>query len=375
MSAMATPALFTPFTMRGVTLKNRIVVSPMCQYLAVEGQPGDWHMAHHGRLALGGVGAAILEATAVTRDGRITHGCTGLWEDAQIAPMARITALYKAHGVVPGVQIGHAGGKAATQRPWEGAGPLPEDGPEPAWEIIGPSAVKIRSNFRTPRPVTVAEIAGLVAAFGQAAKRAVAAGFEIIELHGAHGYLLHSFMSPLTNQRTDDYGGSLANRMRLALECAAEVRRSVPAHIVVAYRASVVDNLDGGITVDDSIQLAAELKRLGIDLIDCSAGGIALPVSLLPHKVEHGFQAPLADAVRQGAGLATMAVGLITDPIKANAIVASGQADLVALGRELLADPNWPYHAAVALGLDKPESVLPMQYGFYLERRAAAQGR
>jgi 2,4-dienoyl-CoA reductase-like NADH-dependent reductase (Old Yellow Enzyme family) len=371
----ASPALFSPFTMRGVTLKNRIVVSPMCQYLAVEGQPGDWHMAHHARFALGGVGAAILEATAVSRDGRITHGCTGLWEDAQIAPMAQITALYKAHGVVPGVQIGHAGGKAATQRPWEGAGPLPEDGPEPAWEIIGPSAVKIRSNFRTPRPVTVAEIAGIVAAFGQAARRAVAAGFDIVELHGAHGYLLHSFMSPLTNQRTDAYGGSLDNRMRLVLECAAEVRRAVPGHVVVAYRASVVDNLDGGIAVGDSVALAIELKRLGVDLIDCSAGGIALPVSLLPQKVEHGFQAPLAEAVRHGAGLATMAVGLITDPVKANAIIASGQADLVALGRELLADPNWPYHAAIALGLDKPEAVLPMQYAFYLERRAAVQGR
>jgi 2,4-dienoyl-CoA reductase-like NADH-dependent reductase (Old Yellow Enzyme family) len=372
---MTAPVLFSPFTMRGVTLRNRIVVSPMCQYLALEGQPGDWHMAHHARLALGGVGAAIIEATAVTRDGRITHGCTGLWEDAQIAPMARITALYKAHGVVPGVQIGHAGGKAATQRPWEGAGPLPEDGPEPAWEIIGPSAVRIRSNFRTPRPATLTEIADVIEAFGHAAKRAVAAGFEIIELHGAHGYLLHSFMSPLINQRDDQYGGSLAKRMRLALECAAKVRASVPGDVVVAYRASVTDNLDGGITVEDSIALAKELMRLGIDLIDCSAGGIALPVSLLPHKVAHGFQAPLAEAVRQGAGMATMAVGLITDPLKANEIVASGQADLVALGRELLADSNWPYHAAIALGLDRPEAILPMQYAFYLERRAAAQGR
>ncbi|MGL4438800.1 MAG: NADH:flavin oxidoreductase/NADH oxidase [Bosea sp. (in: a-proteobacteria)] len=375
MTSMATPTLFSPFTLRGVTIRNRIVVSPMCQYLAVEGQPGDWHTAHHARLALGGVGAAIIEATAITRDGRITHGCTGLWDDAQIAPMARVTSLYKAHGVVPGVQIGHAGGKAATQRPWEGAGPLPDNGPEAAWEIIGPSAVKIRSNFRTPRPATLSELAEIIEAFGHAARRAVAAGFQIIELHGAHGYLLHSFMSPLINQRTDHYGGTLENRMRLALECTSRVRSSVPEDVVVAYRASVTDNLDGGITLDDSIALSRALKQLGVDLIDCSAGGIALPVSLLQHKVAHGFQVPLAEAIRNGAGLATMAVGLITDPLKANDIIASGQADLVALGRELLANPNWPYHAAIALGIDKPEAVLPMQYAFYLERRAAAQGR
>ncbi len=372
---MTTPALFTPFTLRGVTLRNRIVVSPMCQYLAVEGAPQEWHVAHHGRLALGGVGACIAEATGVTRDGRITHGCTGLWDDAQIAPWRRITSLHKAHGVVPGVQIGHAGGKAATQRPWEGAGPCPEDGPEPMWEIIGPSAVKIRSNFRTPRPATSAELGDIVHAFGAAARRAVAAGFDIVELHGAHGYLLHSFMSPLTNRRTDSYGGSLAGRMRLAIEAARETRRNVPDHVVVGYRASVVDNLEGGLTIDDTIALARELKKIGVDFIDCSAGGISLPVSLLPMKVTEGFQAPLAQAVREGADIPSMAVGMITDPVAANAIVASGQADLVALGRELISDAAWPYRAALALGLDNPERVLPMQYAMYLERRAAAQRR
>lgn len=372
---MTIPALFTPFAMRGVTLRNRIVVSAMCQYLAVEGAPQDWHFAHHGRFALGGVGACIAEATAVTRDGRITHGCTGLWDDAQIEPWRRIAAFHRAHGVAPGVQIGHAGGKAATQRPWEGAGPCPEDGPEAMWEIIGPSAVKIRSNFRTPRPATIAELEDIVHAFGEATKRAVKAGFDIIELHGAHGYLLHSFMSPLTNLRADAYGGSRENRMRLALEAAREARRNAPDDVVVGYRASVVDNLEGGLTIEDTIALARALKAIGVDFIDCSAGGIALPVSLLPMKVSEAFQAPLAEAVRKGADMPTMAVGMITDPVRANAIIENGEADLVALGRELISDAAWPYRAALALGLENPDRVLPMQYAMYLERRAAAQGR
>ncbi|MGL4242193.1 MAG: NADH:flavin oxidoreductase/NADH oxidase, partial [Beijerinckiaceae bacterium] len=282
---------------------------------------------------------------------------------------------HKAHGVVPGVQIGHAGGKAATQRPWEGAGSLPENGPEPMWEIIGPSAVKIRDTFRTPRPATTGEIADILQAFGQAARRAVKAGFEIIELHGAHGYLIHSFMSPITNRRTDAYGGSLEGRMRLALEAAREVRRNVPDGIAIAYRASVVDNQEGGLTVDESVALARALKTEGVDLIDCSAGGMQVAASLLPQKVEEAFQAPLADALRKGAGIPTMAVGMITDPHAAERVIASGQADLVALGRELISDAAWPYRAAVALGHPRPDDVLPMQYGFYLERRAKAQGR
>jgi 2,4-dienoyl-CoA reductase-like NADH-dependent reductase (Old Yellow Enzyme family) len=372
---MTTPALFAPFTLRGVTLRNRIVVSPMCQYLAVEGAPQDWHHAHHARFALGGVGACIAEATAVTRDGRITHGCTGLWNDAQVPAWRKIADLHKAHGVVPGVQISHSGGKGATARPWEGAGPLPEDGPEPSWEIIGPSAVKVRSTFRTPRPATLAEIEDILHAFGEAAKRAVRAGFRIVELHGAHGYLIHTFMSPLTNRRTDAYGGSLAGRMRLALEAARVVRASIPDDVMLAYRASVVDNQDGGLALEDSVVLARELKTAGVDLIDCSAGGMQVAASLLPQRVEEAFQAPLAEAVRTGAAIPTMAVGMITDPAAADRVVASGQADLVALGRELLADAAWPYRAAFALGLERPEGLLPMQYAFYLERRAAAQGR
>lgn len=369
------PELFRPLALRGVTLRNRIVVSPMCQYLAEEGRPGAWHMAHHARFALSGVGAAIMEATAVTRDGRITHGCTGLWDDAQIAPWAAICDLYRGQGIVTAIQLSHAGGKGATARPWEGAGPLPEDGPEPAWDCIGPSAVPMRPGWRAPRPATEDEIAGVVDAFVAASRRAVAAGFDSIELHGAHGYLLHAFLSPLTNRREDAFGGDLAGRMRLPLMVAEAVRAAIPGTMPLLWRASVTDNMEGGLTLEESIVLARELKARGVDLIDCSAGGIAAPVSLLQQKVAHGFQVPLSQAIRREAGIATMAVGLITDPVQAEAIVAEGRADCVALARELIANPAWAYQAAIALGVADPEAVLPAPYGFYLRRRAAAQGR
>ena len=369
------PALFRPLTIRGVTLRNRVVVSPMCQYLAEEGRPVAWHMAHHARFALGGVGACIVEATAVTRDGRITHGCTGLYDDAQIAPWAAVCALYREHGAATGVQLNHAGGKGATQRPWEGAGALPLDGAEPAWECIGPSAVPVRPNFRAPRPATVAEIEEVVAAFADAARRAVRADFDFIELHGAHGYLLHAFLSPITNRREDEYGRDLAGRMKLPLRVAEAVRAAIPADMPLFWRASVTDNMEGGLTLADSIALARALKARGVDVMDCSAGGIAAPVSLLQQRLEHGFQVPLAEVVGREAGLRTMAVGLITDPVMANAIIEQGRADLVALARELIADPAWTYRAAVALGAADPEGVLPNPYAFYLRRRVQAQGR
>lgn len=369
------PALFQPLTLRGVTLRNRIVVSPMCQYLAEEGRPGAWHMAHHARFALSGLGAAIVEATAVTRDGRITHGCTGLWDDAQIAPWAAVTQLYRDHGVVSGVQLNHAGGKGATARPWEGAGPLAEDGPEAAWTCIGPSAVPMRPGWRAPRQATEADMENVVAAFVAAARRAVRAGFDLIELHGAHGYLLHAFLSPLTNRREDAYGGDLPRRMRLPLMVAEAVRAVIPPEMPLLWRASLTDGVDGGLTLEESIVLARALKRRGVDLIDCSAGGISAPVSMLQQAVPHGFQVPLAEAVRREAGIPTMAVGLITDAVLAERIVAEGRADCVALARELIADPAWAYHAAITLGVADPEAVLPGPYAFYLRRRAQAQGR
>jgi 2,4-dienoyl-CoA reductase-like NADH-dependent reductase (Old Yellow Enzyme family) len=356
-------------------LRNRIVVSPMCQYLAVDGVAGGWHMAHHARFALGGVGACIVEATAISEQGRITHGCTGLYTDAQEAALGQIAALHAAQGVIPGIQISHAGGKGATQRPWEGAGPCPEAGPESAWETIGASETPIRTGFRPPRPARAEELAQVVEDFAKAARRAVRAGYRLIEIHGAHGYLIHQFLSPIVNQRTDSYGGAIEGRMKLALEVAEAVRACVPDDVIVAWRASVVDNLPGGLSLEDSIALCQALRERGVDLIDCSAGGIGAPVSLMQNRVEHGFQVPLAEAVGKATGLAAMAVGLITDPVKANAIVAEGRADLVALARELIADPNWAYRAAIALGHPNPEATLPAPYAFFLERRAQAQGR
>jgi 2,4-dienoyl-CoA reductase-like NADH-dependent reductase (Old Yellow Enzyme family) len=369
------PALFRPFALRSVTLRNRIVVSPMCQYLATEGVPGAWHLAHHARFALSGVGAAIVEATGITRDGRISPGCTGIWNDAQAEAWAAVTRLYREQGVATAIQLNHAGAKGATARPWEGAGPLAEDGPEPFWETVGPSDVVMRPGWRAPRPMTLAEIAQVTADFVAAARRSVRAGFDMIELHGAHGYLLHEFFSPVTNRRDDAYGGDLARRMRLPLEVAAAVRAAIPPDMPLLWRASVLDNMDGGITLEDSIALARELRARGVDLVDCSSGGINAAVSLSQQKLEHGFQVPLAEAIRSQAGIPTMAVGLITDPVQAEAIVAEGRADCIALARALIDDPAWAYHAAVALGHPDPESVLPMPYAFYLRRRAQTQGR
>jgi 2,4-dienoyl-CoA reductase-like NADH-dependent reductase (Old Yellow Enzyme family) len=368
-------ALFRPLALRGVSFRNRVFVAPMCQYLAVDGRPGDWHLAHHARFALSGVGGAIVEATGVTRDGRITHGCTGLYEDGQIEPWSRVTALYRTHGVPVGVQLNHASAKGATARPWEGAGPLPLDGAEPAWECIGPSDVPMRPGWRPPRPATRAELDAIVASFADAARRAMRAGFDFIELHGAHGYLLHEFMSPITNRRTDDHGGDLAGRMRLPLRVAEAVRAAIPDTMPLLYRASVTDGAEGGTTLEESVALACELKARGVDLLHCSSGGMIAPVSLLQQRLEHGYQVHLAEAVRRGADMPTMAVGLIIEPDAANAIIEEGRADAVALARELIANPAWTYHAAIALGLEDPESVLPLPYAFYLRRRAQAQGR
>jgi 2,4-dienoyl-CoA reductase-like NADH-dependent reductase (Old Yellow Enzyme family) len=372
---MSLPALFQPIRLRDVTVRNRIAVAPMCQYLAVEGVPGAWHRAHHARFALGGVGMVIAEATGVTRGGRISPGCTGIWNDAQVSAWKEITDLHRAHGVISGIQINHSGGKGATARPWEGAGPLVEGSAEPPWETVAASAVPMRPGWRAPRPATIPEIEDIVHAFGLAAKRAVAAGFDTIEIHGAHGYLLHTFTSPLTNLRTDTFGGARENRMRLPFLVAEEVRRAIPEGMPLLYRGSFLDNIEGGVTIEDSIALARGLKARGVDLVDCSAGGVVAPVSLLQQKMEHGYQVPIAEALKREAGLPSMAVGLITDPELANGYVASGQCDMVALAREMISDAAWPYHAAIALRHPEPESVLPLGYGFYLERRAKTQGR
>ena len=366
-----TPVLFTPLALRGLELRNRIVVSPMCQYAAVDGAIQDWHLQHHARFALGGFGAAFVEATAVTRDGRITHGCTGLWEDGQIAGMARIAAMYREHGVTPGIQLAHAGRRASQARPWEGSRPLALGGPDPAWQTVGPSAVPEREGYPAPHVLTATEIDAIVEAFRAATLRARRAGFDIVEIHGAHGYLLHSFFSPIPNRREDEFGGSLERRMCVPLMVAEAVRAVWPAELPLFYRVSAVDGVEGGVAIEDTVALAKALQERGIDVIDCSSGGVSGPATLATRKISQGFQVPYAAAVREGAGIATMAVGAIISPELAESVLASGKADLVALGRELMADPNWPYRAARELGLEQPWRVLPDKYAFYLERRAA----
>ena len=368
---MTTPLLFTPLTLRGLTLKNRIVVSPMCQYLAVDGHVQDWHHQHHARFALAGYGLAFVEATGVTRDGRITHGCTGIWEDAQIDGLKRIVDGYKAHGVATAIQIGHSGRRGSCARPWDGAAPIAAESDEPAWQTVGPSALPERDGYPVPHELTEAEINDLVDAFVAAAHRCLAAGFDIVEIHGAHGYLIHSFFSPVSNKRTDKFGGDLNGRMRLALTVAEAVRAAWPEDRPLFYRASSVDNVPGGLPIEDTVALAAELKTKGVDVVDCSSGGMGGPATLATTKLKQGYQVPYADAVRQGADIATMAVGLIMEPDYAETVLQEGRADLVSLARETMADPNWPYHAACALGLPRPYDVLPPYYAFYLERRAA----
>jgi 2,4-dienoyl-CoA reductase-like NADH-dependent reductase (Old Yellow Enzyme family) len=336
----------------------------------------DWHFAHHARFAAGGLAAAFVEATGVTRDGRITYGCTGIWEDGQIAGLKRVADTYRAFVTLSGIQLAHAGRRASALRPWDGARPLEdESGPEPRWQTVAPSALPEREGYPVPRALTVPEIEALVDAFAAAARRALAAGFDLVEIHGAHGYLIHSFVSPHSNRRSDGFGGSRENRMRFPLLVAEAVRAIWPAERPVFYRASVTDNIEGGLTVEDSIALARALKDKGIDVIDCSAGGMTGSISLAATKIRPGYQVKLAAAVRRGAGIPTMAVGAIIEPRQAEAILADGEADLVALGRQMMAEPHWLYRAALELGLADPHAILPRNYAFYLERRAAVLER
>lgn len=362
----ALPPLFTPFSLRGVTFPNRIVLAPMCQYQADEGIPNDWHIAHHGRYAASGLGGAIAESTGVTAEGRISPGCTGIYRDDHVAAWAKVTALYRRQCIPTFLQLGHAGPKASTKRPWDGAGPLDAQSSEPPWQTLAPSPIPARDGWPVPKAIEAEDIPALVDAFAAGARRALAAGFDGVEIHGAHGYLLHSFMSPWSNRRSDAYGGDLAGRMRLPIEVARAIRGSVPAGTPVLYRASCVDSEGGALTLDDTVALAAELKKVGVDLMDCSGGGLPSGQRLAAQKPAPGFQVPYADRIRQETNLSTMAVGAITEPQQANAVVAEGRADLVAMAREFLRNPNWPYRAAGELGIEDPASILPQLYAFYL---------
>jgi 2,4-dienoyl-CoA reductase-like NADH-dependent reductase (Old Yellow Enzyme family) len=354
----STPHLFAPFTLRGVTLRNRIGVSPMCQYSATDGYANDWHFVHLGTRAVGGAGLILVEATAVAPEGRITPGCLGLWDDAHIAPLARIAGFLKQHGAVPGIQIGHAGRKASAALPWRGGAHLSEA--EGGWPTIAPSAIPFGADLpKIPRAMTAADIVRVKDDFVATARRALAAGFEWLELHAAHGYLLNEFLSPLTNQRTDQYGGSRENRMRLLVEIARAVRQVWPDALPLAARISAIDWVPGGWQIEDSVELAKQLKAAGVDLIDCSSGGLVPDAKI---KVEPGYQVPFAESVRRGAAIATAAVGFITAPQQADTIIRQGQADVVLLAREMLRNPYWPIQAARTLG-QKPALTTPVQYG------------
>ena len=342
-------ALFTPLTLRTVTLRNRIGVSPMCQYMAHDGLATDWHLVHLGGLATGGAGLVMAEATAVSPEGRISPYDLGLWDDAQVPALRRITDFIAAQGAVPAIQLAHAGRKASTHRPWEGAGTVPPDAG--GWrDVLGPSALRYSERYPEVTALDPSGIDRLVAAFADAARRAHDAGFRLVELHAAHGYLLHSFLSPLTNQRTDGYGGAFANRVRFLLEVVDAVRRVWHDTLPLAVRLSCTDWADGGWTLDDTCTLAPLLRARGVDLMDCSSGGL---VPWQQIAVGPGYQRPFARAVR-ATGIATAAVGMITQPAQAEAIVAGDEADLVFLARELLRHPRWPLTAAAALGVEGP---------------------
>ena len=349
--------LFEPVAFRSITARNRIVVSPMCQYSAIDGLGDDWHLQHLGARAVGGAGIVFTEATHVSPEGRITPGCLGLWNDAQQDFLTRVAALIARMGAIPGMQIAHAGRKASVQPPWGGSAPVPIA--EGGWIPLGASPIPFGEPNARPHELTEEEIAEVTGQFAQTARRAREAGFKVIELHAAHGYLIHSFLSPIANHRSDAYGGDLAGRSRLLLETVAAVRHEWPDELPLFVRLSAVDWMEGGLTLADSIDIARVLAATGqVDLIDCSSGGIAARGPRID-SLHPGYQVPFADAIRREAGIATGAVGLITDPHHAAEIVGNDRADLVLVARAILADPAWPLRAAAALG-QKPE--LPKQY-------------
>jgi 2,4-dienoyl-CoA reductase-like NADH-dependent reductase (Old Yellow Enzyme family) len=367
---MTHPLLFTPLSMRGVTLPNRIVVAPMHQYSAVRGFANDWHLMNAGRYAAGGAGFVMMESTKVERRGCGTLGDLGLWDDAFIPGLARVVDFIKGCGSVAGIQLGHSGRKARTGRPWEGGRPLERSADVEdwdAWELVAPSAIAADERSPVPRALERSEIAEVAQAFGKAAARAHAAGFDIVEIHGAHGFLIHEFLSPVANQRTDDYGGSERNRMRFAIEVVEAVRANWPQDKPLFLRLSAED--DAGWGPEQSVALAKEVRPLGVDVIDCSSGGIlGKAPSVAP---AYDYQVPYAERIRREAGVLTMAVGLIVHAQQAERILQDGRADLIALAREMLYNPNWAMDAAQKLGVDPKFEMLPPPYQYWLSRRAA----
>jgi 2,4-dienoyl-CoA reductase-like NADH-dependent reductase (Old Yellow Enzyme family) len=355
--------LLSPLKIRGVTFRNRIAMSPMCQYSAQDGFANDWHLVHLGSRAVGGAALVMVEATAVTADGRITPGDLGIWKDEHIEPLARIARFVHTQGAVAGIQLAHAGRKASCELPWKGGEGLltPEEG---GWSVVGPSAIPFAETSPVPKPLDEAEIDAIVTAFETGARRALTAGFKVIELHAAHGYLLHEFLSPISNHRNDRYGGSLENRMRFLLRVVERLRGLMPEEMPLFVRISATDWVEGGWDLEQAVELAIQLKSLGVDLIDVSSGG-TIPYARIP--VAKGYQVPFARRIREGADIRTGAVGLITEPHFADEIVTGGDANLVFIAREMLREPYWASKAQQALG---EEAAWPIQYGYAVKRRA-----
>jgi 2,4-dienoyl-CoA reductase-like NADH-dependent reductase (Old Yellow Enzyme family) len=348
-------ALFSRLQLRDLTLRNRIVVSPMCEYSSRDGVANDWHVVHLGSRAIGGAGVVLTEAAAVTADGRISSADLGIYSDDHVEPLGRIFRFVEEHGAVPGMQLAHAGRKASTAPPFKGGGPVSsaDGGWEPIW---APSPIPFREGWQVPRAMSIADIRETTHAFAAAAQRVLAAGGQIVEIHSAHGYLLHEFLSPLSNHRDDEYGGSFENRTRLVREVVDAVRTVWPERLPLWVRISATDWSEGGWTIEDSVALAAQLGDRGVDLIDCSSGGNVAQAKI---PLGPGYQVPFAERIRRDTGIMTGAVGLITEPAQAEEILREGRADLVFLARQLLRDPYWPLHAAQALGDPPP---VPEQY-------------
>ncbi len=358
--------LFSPLKIKDVTIKNRIGVSPMCQYSAVEGVVNEWHVVHLGSRAVGGAGLIFSEATAVAPEGRISNGCGGIWNDKQVEALIPLTRFLAEQGAVPAIQIAHAGRKASAARPWEGGQHLKNE--EGGYDVIGPCSAPFDDSgtrlWKAPKQMSHEDIANIQQAFVAAAKRSLDAGFKLLEIHAAHGYLLHSFFTPLVNTRTDEYGGNIENRARMLLETTKKVRQAWPENLPLAVRLSMSDWDEAGLVVEDNIQLARWLKDLGVDIIDCSAGG-ATPSARGSIGNRISEQVGLCARLKKEADIMTMAVGEITEAHQAENIIASGQADMVLMARQMLRDPYWPFHAAQALGIDT-KSVMPQQYSFFV---------
>lgn len=367
---MSETPLFSSLKIKSKTFRNRVVLSPMCQYKAKDGIISDWHLQHYSRFAFSGLGAAFIEATGVSPEGRIGHGCTGIWSDDHVEGLSKIVKTFNQYNCLSGIQLAHAGRKASFLRPWDGASPITEnDKIEPAWQTIGPSAIPINNSSPVPKEMTIEDINRVKEDFKNAAIRANIAGFDIIEIHGAHGYLLHSFFSPISNMRNDQYGGNFENRIRFAMEIIADIKSVWPENKPLFYRLSSIDAPGQGATIEDNVQLAKSLKIAGVDVIDCSSGGITGSPVLTKSKIIPGFQVPYSEKIKKEAEISSMAVGAIINADQANEIILNKRADLVAMGRELLADTQWVYKAATHFKLENAKSFLPDSYSFYLSRR------